>query len=381
VLVIKLKNVLCGERIRGGSLLINSLTSFRFIAALMVFIFHLGLFTQYQLGAAGVSFFFVLSGFILAFNYHNKFEKIDKTRLKKFYLARFAKIYPVHVLTFLIAVPISLVYFNPDGLYLIKLAFMSFINLALIQSYIPSQGTYFNFNGVSWTLSVEALFYLTFPFLLLFFNKIKVNKHKIITIGVFILLWSGLFSLNMNLNEENHFLVWMLHIFPLARLFEFALGVTLGLIFVSSLNHTKPTNHIIYSLLELFSLALFIISLEFSTQFDIGAVRGGFFIPIWCILIFVFAKQGGIFSKILSNKFLVYLGEISFSFYMVHQLVIRYYEFFGFNESYKVVTSFGLTVMLSALIYKYYEEPLRKWIRFGKSGSHKNIQISSKASA
>lgn len=138
--------------------MLNSLTSFRFIAALMVFIFHAGLLSQYQLGAAGVSFFFVLSGFILAYNYHAKMQDLSREKIKSFYLARFAKIYPIHILTFLIALPVTLFYFHPDGLYLVKLAFMSVINLSLVQSFVPSQGTYFNFNGVSWTLSVEAFF-------------------------------------------------------------------------------------------------------------------------------------------------------------------------------------------------------------------------------
>ena len=53
------------------------MTSFRFAAALMVFLFHTGgVFTQYHLGSAGVQFFFVLSGFILAYNYHAKFPEL-----------------------------------------------------------------------------------------------------------------------------------------------------------------------------------------------------------------------------------------------------------------------------------------------------------------
>lgn len=351
--------------------MLNSLTSFRFIAALMVFIFHAGLLSQYQLGAAGVSFFFVLSGFILAYNYHTKMQELSREKIKSFYLARFAKIYPIHFLTFLIALPVTLLYFNPDGLYLIKLAFMSVINLSLIQSFVPSQGTYFNFNGVSWTLSVEAFFYLTFPFLLWFFSKISVVKHIGKAIALLTFIWIVLFTLNLNLDENNNFIVWMLHIFPLARLFEFATGMILGLIFVSKVRSGKVLEYKLFSGLETISLLLFLGSMATSTQFDIGAVRGGFFIPIWCILIYVFAHQAGIFSRVLSNKFLVYLGEISFSFYMIHQLVIKYYQLFNFSHFYETIVCFVITLILSVLIYQYYEEPMRLKIRFGLKNKQK----------
>ncbi|MGG0454268.1 acyltransferase [Priestia megaterium] len=345
--------------------MLNSLTSFRFIAALMVFIFHAGLLSQYQLGAAGVSFFFILSGFILTYSYQEKMNYLNKVKIKNFYIARFAKIYPVHLLTFIIALPITLIYFHPNGLYLVKLALMSAINLSLIQSFVPSQSTYFNFNGVSWTLSVEAFFYLTFPFLLWYFSRIKVSKHIGKSLGTLILIWVALFILNMNLDENKHVFVWLLHIIPVARLFEFTTGIILGLIFLSKIQKKSGLNKKLFSGLETFSLILFLGSMALSTQFDIGAVRGGFFIPIWCILIYIFAHQAGIFSRILSNKFLVYFGEISFSFYMIHQLVIRYYEYFKFEQSYMPVVSFVITMILSAIAYRYYEEPVRKRIRFG----------------
>lgn len=345
--------------------MLNALTSFRFIAAFMVFIFHLGLFNQYQLGAAGVSFFFVLSGFILAYNYHNHFINIDRVRLKKFYIARFAKIYPVHALTFLMAVPLVILYFKPDGLYFVKFVFMSIINLSLLQSFVPNQGTYFNFNSVSWTLSVEMFFYLTFPFLLWIFKKLKVSIKVSNSLIILILIWTVFFIFNLKLDENNHFFIWLLHICPIARLFEFVSGLILGLIFIEKSEGESSKKIRFFTILELLSLTTFFVLLQLSTQLSIGAVRGGFFIPVWCLLIFVFAYQRGFPSKLLSNKYLVHLGEISFSFYMIHQLVIRYLDFYHFGDITRLLISFLVTLLLSKLVYHFYEEPLRKRIRFG----------------
>jgi peptidoglycan/LPS O-acetylase OafA/YrhL len=344
----------------------------------MVFVFHAGFLIQYQLGAAGVSFFFVLSGFILAYNYHSKLINLDRSKIKGFYKARFAKIYPVHVLTFLVSAPLVILYFNPDGLYLVKLTIMSAINLLLVQSFFQSEGIYFNFNGVSWTLSVEAFFYLTFPFLLWVFNKIKVEKRVVGSLTTLLVIWGILFSLNMNLDENNKIFVWALHIFPVARLFEFATGTILGLIFVKRAQNISFVKTGIYTGLELLALIIFFSSMVWSTQFDIGAVLGGFFIPVWSLLIFIFAHQGGIFSKVLSNKFLVFLGEISFSFYMVHQLVLRYFSYLKLDKDLNFGVCLVIALIFSAVMYQFYEEPIRKRIRFGSKQKEK---LQAKASA
>ncbi|OME86915.1 acyltransferase [Paenibacillus sp. FSL A5-0031] len=344
--------------------MLNSLTSFRFIAALMVFVFHLEVFSQFQLGSAGVQFFFVLSGFILAYNYHSKFSEVSRKNLKNFYRARFAKVYPVHLLTFIIAAPLVILYFKPDGLYFIKFAFMSAINLLLVQSFIPNEGTYFNFNGVSWTLSVEALFYLTFPFLIWTFTKLKVVKNVIIAVVAIVVVWVVLFILNVNLNESSDFQKWVLHIFPVARMFEFSTGVIMGIIFAANPKR-EVSNKKLLSFLEILSVVLFIAALLFSIGLDVGIVRGVYFVPIWCLLIYTFAHNGGLLSKALSNRLLVYLGEISFSFYMIHQLVIRYYEYFNLETTYKFLICLVLSLLLSAAMFKYYEEPMRKILRYG----------------
>lgn len=344
--------------------MLNSLTSFRFVAAFMVFIFHLEFLSQYQLGSAGVQFFFILSGFILAYNYHSKFKELSKNSIRKFYLARFAKIYPVHVLTFVISAPLVIFYFHPNGMYFIKLAIVSGINLLLIQSFIPNQGTYFNFNGVSWTLSVETLFYLSLPFVLWVFNKLSVRTNIIKSILVLIVVWIVLFIINGNLNEDNHFQVWLLHIFPIIRLFDFSTGILLALIFIEKSNRTT-INKTLFTFMEFLSLLLLLGALLISVGLDVGTVGGVYFVPTWCILIYTFAHQGGILSKALSKKLPVYLGEISFSFYMIHLLIISYFSYLNLDKTVNFFICFVLSLLLSAMIFKYYEEPLRKRIRFG----------------
>lgn len=92
--------------------MINTLTSLRFIFALMVFGAHCYTIDKFfdthffKEGFVGVSFFFVLSGFIIAYNYQKRFSE-NKITKRAFWVARIARIYPLHRLTLFIAVALG----------------------------------------------------------------------------------------------------------------------------------------------------------------------------------------------------------------------------------------------------------------------------------
>ena len=144
--------------------MLNSLTSFRFFAVLLVFIFHVGISSKYQTGYVGVSFFFILSGFILTYNYKLTFkQELDIYEIKKFYIARIVKVYPIHILTFFLVVPYY--FLIPLKHEPILYIFQAMTNLTLIHSFIPFGNI--SFNGVSWNLSNELFFTCFFHFELL----------------------------------------------------------------------------------------------------------------------------------------------------------------------------------------------------------------------
>lgn len=148
--------------------MINTLTSLRFIFAIMVFGAHCYVIDNvfnthfFKEGFVGVSFFFVLSGFIIAYNYQEKLKdnKIDK---RTFWVARIARIYPLHWLTLFIAAIL--------GSYVIASGTLDWLkhflaSLTLTNAYIPRADYFFSFNSPSWSLCCEQLFYICFPFLI-----------------------------------------------------------------------------------------------------------------------------------------------------------------------------------------------------------------------
>lgn len=148
-------------------MMINSLTSLRFIFAMMVFGAHCYVIDSFfdahffKEGFVGVNFFFVLSGFIIAYNYQ---EKMQEHRISKraFWVARIARVYPLHWLTLLIAAALGNYVVASGGMDWLKHFAAS---LTLTNAYIPRPDYFFSFNSPSWSLCCEQLFYFCFPFL------------------------------------------------------------------------------------------------------------------------------------------------------------------------------------------------------------------------
>ena len=135
---------------------IDSLTSLRFFAAALVMAGHAGNAPWSPTGPVtlleprnGVTFFYVLSGFILAYAY----GAMDPRRgARDFLVARVARIWPMHLAMLLVAAFV----FTPPALAGGQpLEILKFVaNALLLQAWVPSQDWYYSYNAVSWSLSV-----------------------------------------------------------------------------------------------------------------------------------------------------------------------------------------------------------------------------------
>ena len=148
-----------------------ALTGIRFYAALAVFLTHVAITAEmerlssgyqiFDLGVVGVSFFFVLSGFILTYNYAGIFKSgVPASGYKQFIWDRVSKIYPVHFATMLMALPIQIL--SPNK----PLDWRALpIHALLLQCWLPFTKTiFYNYLNVpSWSISCEWFFYLLAP--------------------------------------------------------------------------------------------------------------------------------------------------------------------------------------------------------------------------
>lgn len=344
---------------------LKPLTSLRFVFALMVFVSHLDflktseievlkdlyvdIFTQ---GYIGVSFFFILSGFILTHVYRLQLDK-DKKQPKKFYIARLARIYPLHVATFIIAIPLMFWGVAVDG----KGVLLGISNLSLTHSYLPIKELYFSFNGPSWSISCELFFYLCFPLLLLWFKKLRSFKYLIAGILVILIL-----TLPYVIDQRWHH--GLFYINALFRLVDFILGMLLYDLYLKIKTwHTPAT------LLEILSIIIFIMFFIFKDQVTQTALYSVFYWIPMLFIILVFALQKGKISRLLSHKSAIWLGEISFGFYMFHHLVMRY--FMLGNGKFELITDDYLIIFIllstsiaaAAISHTFFEIPVNRWMR------------------
>lgn len=350
-------------------MMIKPLTSLRFVFALMVFLSHLWFLQDespfyrqlyddiFYEGYIGVSFFFILSGFVLGYSYHDKILS-GEVKFSQFWLARFARIYPLHLLTLLIAIPLS---FKGDATEWIN---RFVLNIFLIQSFVPSDDIYFYFNSVSWSISDEWFFYVMFPFLIFLMLRRRYLKF----LPILILMIPVSLLLVKESYHEKYF-----YINPLLRIGDFIIGKLLYRVYRKRKDIEILNNRQVANMAEIGSLLFLAVFIYFHNNVPQGFRYSCYYWPPMIMLIYTFAYARGFISDMLSNSTMVFLGEISFGFYMVHMLVLRYYQYLPGKVSFlqallpinhnAAFIIFGISLTLSIVIYKFYEMPANRFIK------------------
>jgi len=337
---------------------IKPLTSLRFFAALAVVYDHLG--TGSHTGGLGVLFFFLLSGFIIAFTYSSRTTTLSAPALSAIYASRFGRIFPIHLFTLALAIPIATA---PSG------PFVFITNALLMHSWYPSHLDYFSYNSVSWTLSIEWAFYLTFPFMLHAIKSLKLDTSRVGLALIYLLpivALSAVSLLYVDRMEPFNQYWWLLKISPLNAL-VFVSGAAIGLQHINA--GPRSPSRGAATCLEVGSLAGIAALYAMLVRWGVGKTLPLdytlLFIPAFSLCIHAFSLSRGWVSAVLSWAPLVKLGELSFSIYMFHLILIRYADSYIIQVSgtsataYAQVALVAATIALSYVAYHTIESPCR----------------------
>ncbi|MFJ8025244.1 acyltransferase family protein [Streptomyces sp. NPDC096311] len=355
-----------------------SLTGLRFPAALAVFAHHAFLpipplrllsddRTEYRLadwtsqaGGLGVSFFFVLSGFVLTWSA----RRGDTTT--GFWRRRFVKIYPNYVVAWALAMLLFASSYTSTH--------VSLANLFMVQVWVPSYFTNFSVDSPSWSLAVEAVFYLSFPLLLSVLRRIDARHLKYWITGAIAAVWAtpalayALFPKTPRVPSGQDLSVsqyWFSYVLPPVRMVDFALGILVAL----AVKHGRWRN------IGMFWSSLLLVGgyvLTFHVPYLYGQ-RAAMILPI--ALLIAAAATADIEGRftLFRNRTMVWLGEISFAFYLLHYTALSTLrKALGTHQMYSTATGVAMlvgtaavTVLLSWALYALVEAPLVR--RFGRS--------------
>lgn len=347
--------------------IIHSLTSLRMFAALGVFLSHLGILSESSIssfkelsryffnGYIGVTFFYILSGFIINYSF-SKHQREGLFSKKDFIVYRLARLFPVHIVSLVCVLIIFGYTKNWEATNKEALLY----NILLFQSFIPDSSYYFSFNPVSWSISCEMFFYLGFCLLV----KCK-TKNLIITL-------TAVQAMNIYLlayPPTGISLHWLFYINPIFRISDFILGIIICRVFLMKAATPKI---VVCNAMEVGSLLFLALTIYVATNYvdNMNVKYDILYVPCMASIVIAFAFNGGVISKVLANKYLILLGEASFSFYMFHWMIIsKLIEIMHPDKDdissvlTYVAASFIISVVVSVASFKAIEMPANRLIR------------------
>ncbi len=296
--------------------------SLRGLAALYVFVFHIVRAPEFHLplpkwirpfifnGSSGVALFFILSGFTLSYTLHNKIK--DRNSYKKFYIRRFFRIAPLYY-SMLIFFIILVLIINPSYINIFGVFLYSTFTFNLVPNYqeglVPA----------SWTIGIEMIFYLLFPFIFLHFDTLKksILQLSLISLLTFILL-----------SFKSYFPPNYISILFITNMPLFLCGIVCY--FICLKPFTVPAWKIYITVVSIILLPYLFPNPSFFLM-----------TPFYSFLIIGLCKSP---MKIITNRITGFYGTLSYSVYLLHPKIIT-----SSSNIYKDLSSYGHNTLLTYL--------------------------------
>jgi len=348
------------------------LTGIRTLLALTILLFHftpaglrwdahpwVSLYPLVDIGYVFVSFFFLISGFILSYNYADRPVPMNPV---DFWMARFSRLYPVYLLTLIVSIPMVIAEYHVrshtqfyEGVVLTPL---------LLQGCFPMLATFWN--TVTWTLSCEVMLYLAFPWLI----RMQWPRSTGKLLAMFAAFWIiGLIPHSMYvLRDPDHLghmanrydnAVWIntLKYTPLPYVCTFLAGLTLGRLHEAAKLGVR--GRMIVGLSG-FTAAWFV-TYHLVPRLPYIMIHGGLLTPIFAAIILGLAGPS-LLSRLFSIPPLLSIGTSTYCLYLLHFNVFVLLHLHHVPERLHVARfdpwiSYVFVVLLAIAVRKYVEHP------------------------
>jgi peptidoglycan/LPS O-acetylase OafA/YrhL len=351
-----------------------SLTGLRIFAAVAVFASHVGpphgasapLKAFFESGYMGVTLFFTLSGFVLTINYFDRLAQPTASRIWRFGVARFARIYPLYILIlFYILVRQHAFGVGIEGWWEHVLA---------IQAWDTDLAQTYNFNGPAWSVSVECFLYACFPILVLILVRLRTVRAVLLATIATSLVLAGLATWFVLAHRAN--LPWpnsqsahhWLYVIPITRLGDFVLGILVARMYIQMRGRGMASQIggplAIASALVIIALMAWPANVYSAWSWDVA-----YALPSAALIFGLAMAPSSISARVLSLPALVLLGESSYAFYLVHEPALSYLgpARWAVATSMTTITlevlTLGAIIFLAIGLHVAVERPARFYIR------------------
>ena len=344
---------------------IHALTSVRFFAALYVVFFHTrwgvspgsALDRLLSVGYASVCFFFLLSGYILGTVYLATGKSVAP---RNFYLARFARIYPLYFVSVLADFPFALA--GRIAKYGLLVAFKRVLVLFacstfMLQMWLPMDAI---INIPSWSLAIETVFYLSFPFLGLTLWRLRKRSLLITALSLYavsVLLQWAIIPYN-----PAQITGWVLP----SYVATFAIGILVARWqALPPEGATEPRVPDSTAWIVFILACLGFASVVYASPWlaRIGIAFGLFLAPVFAAAIWLLSSARILPVRLLNTKWLVVLGEASYGLYLLQLPVLHLFKVLHLTGSvWNYPLYLGTCIGLSVLSFYFFETPTRRWI-------------------
>jgi peptidoglycan/LPS O-acetylase OafA/YrhL len=395
---------------------IPALTGLRFFAGLFVALAHLmplimpfsdtpWIYEQIRcFSAEAMSLFFVLSGFIIHYNYSESIERHGKVGVYNFLVARFARIYPLYVLLIGYQWLLYSAYQQVPASTLQILP--CFLVLAQTWFYWPV-GKYgliyeFGLTSIAWSVSTELFFYLVYPFLRTGLKRLHGIRSRLILAAVLsavvasAIVMLGAHSAELNrlgiqwfgavgdpaTQAQYSFERWLLYFSPYSRIFEFVLGCIGASIFMTLQNREVSVREERFGLRLLIGAIIGMLGLHlivFGPAMAEGPLHALLslhyafgFAPFLIVILFCCARYNNAITRSMSSWPLILCGEATYSLYLLHMIVAYAFRWetvpvstitTGLSDLVRLVIAVSAAIGLSLVSWRVIEVPTRKWMR------------------
>ena len=350
-----------------GQQKIAPLTSLRFFAAFIVMLYHtaplplrvnraLPFGNFINISFISVGFFFTLSGYILSVVYLQPQRPLDR---KRFWIARFARIYPLFAVSLLLDVPNVLIF--RVAKYGVKAALLKTAvtlagNLVMLQSWFLKLRF---LNPPVWSLGVETVFYILFPFI---GYRLWKATPRMAVLGSFLLYLLGmtLVAIAIRLRIDPN----VVEFNPIFHLHEFLIGVFVARWHGTKLRHegTRHRLRLLAPWMAAVALLLFIAAIYAFPRIPELYLRDGLLLPAYILAILAFSSDNRALDALFSLPALVVLGEASYGLYLIHQPIANYFVLAGLKALWIYPIYLAVAVALSVVGFYLFEIKARQVI-------------------